>query len=208
MKLRAKATQPHVNSRSFSRCRALAQENLSPMKPSKPIITPKFLAVLTLVFNLAAPVLRAQNLNDRVMVEARAKSTSDFKSNKGTPVNTVTQNEKLEIEIRGKPQSPETRAGKWTIYGRDLTNNDIKVLDYGNFAIALVNGKQQLETTSVSITFTREHNVVTKKKKRSTITRVKAEGTKYFGYSVVVFSGKIVVGEVANPINIRKDAGE
>jgi hypothetical protein len=165
---------------------------------------------------LAPSVVLAQSSNDRVRIEVRPESDQDRKDIKGSSADTVTQNKSLQIAISGKPKSPETRKGKWTIYGRDLKKHGITVLESGEFNLDLpASGQQKIESKKVSTTYTPEHSVVSKSSGRGGSSartpkakKVEAEGTKYAGYSIVIKDGDKVVGETADPMGIVNEASK
>ena len=185
---------------------------LSPANPHiKKMKTKLSLTSLVLLhaFHFATPSLRAQDAGDRVRIEVRVAADQDRKDIKGSSADTVTQNKTLQIVISGKPKSPETRTGKWTVYGRSLSGHDLTVIGSGDFKIDLAaSGQQKVEGQKVSATYTPEHSVGSGTGTRTKAKKVEATGTKYVGYSVVVKDGDKVVGEAAEPMGIVKEAAK
>ncbi len=178
------------------------------MKTALPLLaTACALTALTL-----SPHAAAQGASDRVRIEVRVVSEQDRKDLKGTSADTITQHKSLQISLSGKPKVPETRTGKWTIYGHAAKGHDVTVLESGEFKIELPQtGPQKLESKKVSTTFTPEHSVVSGSGGRGRAPKAKkveGEGTKYAGYSVIIKDGATVVGEAAEPMGIVKEAGK
>lgn len=102
---------------------------LSPAKPRKKQTTKTKLSLASLALlgalHFATPPLRAQDGSDRVHIDVRVAADQDRKDIKGSSADTVTQNKTLEITITGKPKNPETRTGKWTVYGRSVSGHDL-----------------------------------------------------------------------------------
>jgi hypothetical protein len=171
-----------------------------------PAMHRKLLPFLAITLALAAPALRALSLNDRVLIDVTVDARGDRKKIKGTSVATITQEVMLHITVRGKPKSPETRTGTWTIYGRDLSIKTITAISSGKFTVDLSKGPQVFTSEIVNTTSTAAHSVATGTGTNAKAKKVDADGTKYVGYSVVVQAGDTVVGEAANPTDIRKSA--
>lgn len=165
--------------------------------------------VLLSAFHFATPSLRAQDGSDRVRIEVRVAADQDRKDIKGSSADTVTQNKTLEITISGKPKSPETRTGKWTVYGRDAKGHDLTAVGSGEFKLDIpATGQQKIVSQKVATTYTPEHAVSSGTGTRTKAKKVDATGTKYVGYSVVVKDGEKVVGEAAEPMGIAKEAAK
>lgn len=150
--------------------------------------------------------------NELVRIEVRVASEQDRKDLKNTSADTVTQYKTLHLTLSGKPQSPETRTGKWTAYGHSAKGHDYAVLESGEFKVDLsANGRQTVESKRISTTYTPEHSTVTRG--RSTRGRgatmrakkVEATGTKFAGYGVVITSGGKVVGETFDPPGLKQE---
>ena len=153
--------------------------------------------------------------NDRVRVEVRMTSESDRKDLKNTTANTVTQHKALTILLSGKPKTPETRVIKWTAYGRDVKDRDVRPIESGEIKLDLTaHGQQTAESKRISTTFTPEHSESSKSgsgsgsgsssRGSSRSKKVEASGVKFAGYSVQVLDGATVVGEAADPQGIGK----
>lgn len=165
--------------------------------------------VLLQALHFATPPLRAQDAGERVRIEVHVAADQDRKDIKGSSADTVTQNKTLEIAITGKPKSPETRTGKWTVYGRSISGHDLTALGSGEFKIDLpATGQQKIVAQKVATTYTPEHAVSSGTGTRTKAKKVEATGTKYVGYSVVVKDGEKVVGEAAEPMGIAKEAAK
>jgi hypothetical protein len=150
-------------------------------------------------FSLAATLANALDNNDRVRVEVRPHSEADRKNIKGASVDTKSQTYMLEIVITGKPKSPETRAVKWYIFGKDLKSNAITILESAEEPLNLtVRGEQKIETKKAESTSTPEH--VEKKKK------VEAKGVRIVGHGVQVKDADIVVGESFSSETLKPEA--
>ena len=149
--------------------------------------------------------------NDRVRIEAKLTTDTDRKDLGGTTTDTVTQKKSIIIKLTGKPKSPETRVVKWTAYGRDVKEKDVKVLESAELPLALDKGGiQTVETKTFSSTYTPEHSKGKGGKGgggkgsggKSGGKKVEAEGTKFAGYSIQVMEGTHVVGEASDPVGI------
>lgn len=177
---------------------------------TKSIRTASALALLTSIILPAAA--RAQSANDRVRIEVRVQSEQDRKDIKGASADTVMQKKTLQMAISGKPKTPETRTGKWTVYGRDLKGRDITVLESGEFKIEVsASGQQKVESKAVATTYTPEHSVVSKGSGRGRspkAKKVEATGTKYIGYVVEVKDDGKVVGEASDPMGLKAEAAK
>lgn len=179
------------------------------MKTNRLILLTAALALTT-----AAPFAKAQTSNDMVRIEVRVQSEQDRKDIKGSSADTVTQKKSLFIALSGKPKSPETRKGKWTVYGRDMKGGrDIAVLESGEFNIDLpASGQQKVESKVVSLTYTPEHSVVSRSgsgsRSRTTAKKAPGEGNKYAGYGVVIKDGDKVVGEMFDPMGLKQEAAK
>ncbi len=187
------------------------------MNPALPRLLPALLCWAGLLPHAGAQVAPS----DLVRLEVRVASDSDRKDIKGSTADTVTQHKTLQITVSGKPKSPETRTGKWTVYGRGLKDKEITVLGTDDFKIDLGQGVQKVETKQVSTTSTPEHGVVSRGgggaaggggggggNKPARVKKVAAEGTKYLGYGVVVKNGDIVVGEAFEPMGLKQEAAK
>lgn len=148
---------------------------------------------------------------EMVSVEVRAVSDTDRKEIKGTSADTVTQHRTLEILLRGKPKTPETRVVKWVAFGRDLKDKDVSVLERGEFPLDLSDrGMQRMQSNKVSTTSTAAH-VVSKgrggnrnnKNANFRGSKVPASGTKYAGYGVQVREGNKILGEAYDPAGLK-----
>lgn len=164
-------------------------------------------AALALLWTPSVSV--AQTLNDRVRVEVRVQSSSERSSKEketpGAPPDTITSQKKLEIAISGKPKTPETRTGKWTIFGKDVNSRETSVLGSGDFAIELpVNGQQEVVSNTITTTapLTRAPRAPRSRDGKKEEKNEKAE-VKYYGYSVVVKEGDTVVGEYYDPASLK-----
>ncbi len=182
--------------------------------PTHQFVLPATAVALLAFAGLSAPFAKAQSANDRVRIEVRVQTDSDRKDIKGSSADTVTQRKSLFIAISGKPKSPETRTGKWTVYGRDMKGGrDIAVLESGEFKIELpASGQQKVESKVVSATYTPEHSVVSRSgsgsRSRSTAKKTPGEGNKYAGYGVVIKDGDQIVGEMFDPMGIKQEAAK
>jgi hypothetical protein len=141
--------------------------------------------------------------NDYVRIEGRVQTEQDRKDLKGTTVDEVTQGKTLFITISGKPKTPETRTGTWTLYGRDLKGHDIEVLEHGDFKVDLSAGPQKVESKKASTTYTPEHAGGGKKGNGK---KVEAEGKRFAGYVVTVKDGDKVVGQLSDPPGLQGTA--
>ena len=154
----------------------------------------------------------AQSPNDMVRVEVKVQATTEHKgSGKTIRSEPVEQDKTMDIEITGKPKTPETRTGKWMIYGRDEKGHAVSVVDSGDFKIELpVSGPQKVESKKVSMNYTPSHNQGGGggKGKPKAGKKVEATGTKYAGYGVVVMDGDKVVGEAYDPMGIKTEANK
>jgi hypothetical protein len=176
--------------------------------------TPSLLTLL-LTFAITAPLLHAQlSGSDHVRIEARVQTEQDRKANKGTTVDTVTQSKTLQLTLTGKPKSPETRKGTWTVYARDVKSNKIIVAESGEFPIDFGAGPQKLESKKVNMTYTPERSSGGGGKGRGgggrggSSKKTPAEGTKYAGYGVTVKDGDKTVGEHFDPAGLKAEAAK
>lgn len=160
-----------------------------------------WLCSITAIVSLLPLAARAQSAADLVRIEVRTQSEQDRAGNKGTTVDTVTQSKTLLITINGKAKSPETRAGTWVAYGRDMKGNDYSILEQGEFKIDLAAGPQKIESKKITTTYTPEH--YGEGAKRGKNNKVEAEGKKFVGYMVTVKDGDKVVGHVSDPPGLQ-----
>ncbi len=149
--------------------------------------------------------------NELVRIEVRVASKQNRKDLPNTTTDTVTQGKTLHIVLSGKPKIPETRTGKWIVYGHAAKNHDVAVLESGEFKIDLSpNGQQKIETKEVSTTYTREHATVSRSGNgRGSSTRAKqieATGMKFVGFGIVIKEDEKVVGEAFDPPSMNKEA--
>lgn len=179
-------------------------------------LTLKHLILGAAIFTGATGVARAQvSSNDAVRVEVRPQTESEHKDIKGATVDTVTQGKTLQIILSGKPKDPETRTGKWKIYGRDMKDHDLMVLASGDFKIEFVRGSQTVSSTKATATYTPQYTPVTANRGNArggrtapAAKKVEATGTKYAGYSVTIYDGDKVAGSAADPSGIEKEANK
>jgi hypothetical protein len=110
---------------------------------------------------LAAPAgAQMVAANDRVRVEVRTDNESDHKDLPKTNADAITQHKQLNIILSGKERSNEARVIEWTVYGRNVRNNDVRVVGSGKVKVAFdAQGKQTVETKTVSTTYTPEHSI-------------------------------------------------
>ena len=152
--------------------------------------------------------------NDYVRIDVRVQSDQDRKDIAKTSADTVTQHKTLNITVSGKAKSPETRAGKWTAYGRSLKGNDITALESGEFKVDLANGSQKIESKKVTTTYTPEHAEVSTSRSRgssssrTTARKIPADGKKFIGFSIVVKDGDKTVGEYFDPAGLQAEAAK
>lgn len=181
------------------------------MKPIHIICRALVALALTLPFAANAQMLSS---NERVSVAVSIKSANKVKDIKGSSTDTVTQNKELSIQLSGSARIKETRVIKWAAYGRDQKSRTLSTIGFGEIPLALsINGKQSVESKSISTTYTPEHSVVSKSSGRSrgrapTAKKVAAEGIKFVGYSVQVVDGGRVVGESSDPIGIKQEVAK
>ena len=170
-------------------------------------------SALALLLQFSGPAAVAQMVasNDRVRIEAKLTTDTDRKDLGGTTTDTVTQKKSITIKLSGKAKSPETRVVKWTAYGRDVKDNDVKVLESAELPLALdKSGTQTVETKTFSSTYTPEHSKGKGGKGgkggggkgKGGGKKVEAEGTKFAGYAIQVKDGSQVVGEASDPVGI------
>lgn len=177
-----------------------------------------FLAFLSLACPLTLPAAEMVSSNDRVNIDVKIDASSDHKDLPKTNTDTVTQHRTLDIALTGKARSNEARVVKWTVFGKNLKNNNIRVLGSGEIKLAFdAQGSAKVQSKEVTCTYTPEHSVVENNRGRGLnnrngnnntlprAKRVEAEGEKYLGYSVQVLDGARVVGEASDPIGIKID---
>ncbi len=152
--------------------------------------------------------------NERVQIEVRVKANDDRKDLPKTSTDAVTQHKTLEISLSGKFREGDTRMVKWTAFGKNMKNDNIRALGTGEFKLALdSHGMSKGESKEITCSYTPEHTEVENAKGRARAgaknantgprtKRVDAEGEKFIGYSVQVLDGTKVVGEAADPIGI------
>ena len=178
-------------------------------------MTPRFSPAFAFVFAslfVIMPPLRAQIVsgNEYVRVEGRVQTDEDRKDLPKTSVDSVTQHKTLTFALSGKAKTPETRTGKWTAYGRTLKNNDLFVIESGEFKIDLSSGAQKVESKQITTTYTPEHGVFSKAKKgagkgQPMAKTAAASGTKFAGFGVIIRDGDKVVGQYFDPAGIKAD---
>jgi len=169
------------------------------------MITHPIIFVAATALALIGPIAGAQTLNDRVRIEVRVLTDQERKEIKGSRADSVTQKKTLQIAVAGKPKSPETRTGKWTVYGRDVKSKSIAVIESGEFKLELpVAGQQKVDSKAASMTYTPEHAAGSGKGSK----KVEAEGIKYIGYGVVVKDGETVVSESYDPPGLKQEVAK
>jgi hypothetical protein len=153
-----------------------------------------------------APYAPAQAPASRMGLQVQIQTQQDRKEIKGSSADTVTQKKVLQITINGAPRSPETRTGKWTVYGRNLKTREITVIESGKFEVQLeANGQQKMETQTVETTSTPDHFVVSSGRKGKA-KKMEASGTKYYGFSVILKDGAAAVASIFDPANLGDKA--
>lgn len=176
--------------------------------------------ILSLLLGVCAAFspVHAQSTNDMVRVQVRTISKNKNKDIKGASVDTVTQNEMLEISLSGKPQSGDSRTVKWYVFGKDQKSNAISILGSGEEKVNLnANGQQKFETKEISTTSTAAHTEVAKsssrggssrgKSSRPSVKKVEGSGVKYAGYGVQVKQGAKVLGESFTGDSFKQHVG-
>jgi hypothetical protein len=176
-----------------------------------------FLALLTLSlgFNGAGRADQMVAANDRVQIEVKVDANNDHKDLPKTNAETVIQHKTLDIILTGKARSNEARVIKWTVYGKNLKNNNVKALGTGEIKLSFdEHGAAKVQSKEVTCTYTPEHAVVENANRvknlnrnnnvNRTTKRVEAEGEKYLGYSVKVLDGTRVVGEASDPVGVEE----
>jgi hypothetical protein len=175
----------------------------------------KFLAFVLGAAFAAAPACFAQGGNDYVVVNVRVDAKTDQKDIPNSTASTKTQNENVQIQLSGKPKSPETRTVKWYIFGKDVRSNAVKALESGEEALSLSASGQQVIQKKATTTFTPDHTVVERnnnnnnnqnQNNRPNSRRVQGEGVKYVGYVVIVKDGDKVVGKASTGQELEKEA--
>jgi len=178
---------------------------------------PIFAILAALPFTIHAAEMVSSN--DRVNIDVKIDASSDRKDLPKTNADTVTQHKTLDITLTGKGRSNEARVVKWTVFGKNLKNNNIRVLGSGEIKLAFdAQGSAKVQSKEVTCTYTPEHSVVENNKRGNGLNkgngnnnnlprakRVDAEGEKYLGYSVQVLDGARVVGETSDPIGVKID---
>ncbi len=180
-------------------------------------------ASLLLPLSLGARADQMVAANDRVRVEVKVDGNNDRKDLAKTSTDAVTQHKSLEIALSGKARvGADARVVKWTVYAKNLRNNNVKALESGEFKLALdAQGAAKVTTKEVSCTYTPEHSVVEGNgavgvnprngktgRNQQRMRRVEAEGERYLGYSVKVMDGTQVLGEASDPMGIGDKAPE
>jgi hypothetical protein len=176
--------------------------------PSRALRLPALAALALLT--LAAPLRTAQaqmgadNVRIEVKVESENEKTKPAAGAKGKPDPTTHQDRTLTIMLSGKPRSPETRTGKWTVYSKDAKDKDIASADSAEFKLDLpASGQQKVESKKVSLTFTPAH--IEGGGGKAVGKKVEATGNKYYGYSIIIKDGEKVVGESYDPPGLKQE---
>jgi hypothetical protein len=164
-----------------------------------------FLGILIVVSFGSASFLQAQPLpgSDRVRVQVKVQSETERKNLKGTHTDQITEHKTLVIRLTGKSKDPETRAVRWTVFGKDLVTNKMTTLGTEEITLALAaDGSQTTTSKRISATHTPDHILSHGKKREGG--KVAAEGVKYLGYAVQVRDGEKIVGEASDPPGVEK----
>lgn len=146
--------------------------------------------------------LRAQSAIDSnltVSIEARVQSEQARKDIKGSSVDSVTQTKSLVFLLKGKPKEPETRVGKWKVYGRDLKDKELISIESGAFPLDLSQRTQTVETKRFVTSYTPAHSVASTRRTAAAAKKTPAEGIKYVGFVLTVTDDSGVVGEYSEP---------
>jgi hypothetical protein len=164
------------------------------------------LACWLLCLSLSEPAhLSAQTTTDpnlTVSIEARVQSEQARKSIKGSSVDSVTQTKSLVFLLKGKPKEPETRVGKWKVYGRDLKDKELISIESGEFPLDLSQRTQTVETKRFITSYTPAHTIAAAGGAGGAAAAPKkkpAEGVKYVGFVLIVTDGSVVVGDYTEP---------
>lgn len=140
--------------------------------------------------------LFAQSAMDDVRVEVRSKIAKEFDKIKNSTSSKTSQDVSISIVLFGRPKTPETRVVKWALFGKGIDNDRITILASDTVKLALdYKGQQTLESTQASVTYTPDHTVSKRARKKTTLKQEEGSGVKYFGYGVVVVDGAAVVGK-------------
>jgi hypothetical protein len=171
------------------------------------ISLPLFTGFCALVLFAPLPA-GAQSLNNAVRVEAQIVTKRERDPIKGSSGAKITQLFALQVTLKGQPKSVETRTGTWMLFGRDLATKTVTKLDSGTFKVDLSESRmQRIETPETATTATPAYNTVTGGGQgNAKVKRVKAEGVKYYGYSVVIKDGDAVVGELYSEPSLKKES--
>jgi hypothetical protein len=164
------------------------------------------LACGLLCLSLSQPAhLSAQTIIDSnltVSIEARVQSEQARKDIKGSSVDSVTQTKSLVFLLKGKPKEPETRVGKWKVYGRDLKDKQLISIESGEFPLDLSQRTQTVETKRFITSYTPAHTIAAAGGAGGAAAAPKkkpAEGVKYVGFVLTVTDGSVVVGDYTEP---------
>lgn len=142
-------------------------------------------------------------LNDRVSVSVRVNSEYDLQNLPNSVSHRIRVYKTLSIILKGQSKNPETRTVKWTIYGRNLMNNQVSPIDGRDLRVFFDEGKQTIDTSGTVTEYIPNHFEKGRDARRNIQDQHSLGiGIMYAGYSVQVFDGPTLVGEYSDPVGI------
>lgn len=153
----------------------------------------------------------AQGATSPVRIEVKVTGGPRFDRIRGSNAMTTRDTKRLEILLSSVSQAPPAGVtARWSIYGRSVTGNTLRVLGSGTSPVTVRAGQTQtLLSDPITATSTPAHGVVTGRGRRGRLPPTKAvaaEGVRYAGYGVQVLQAGAVVAEVFSAPSLKEQA--
>ncbi|MCX6880130.1 MAG: hypothetical protein NTW21_40955 [Verrucomicrobia bacterium] len=167
--------------------------------------------VAALVWSGLSGPLLAEPVARHITVKVTVDNASDFKDIAGSTARSKQQTRQLSVLLDNRDQEAANDvAVKWAIYARKMTDHKLVTVKQGNLKTKI----GPLETATVksdkvTIKGTPKHAVTTRKKvngkNQSSTKNNPASGEEYYGYSVAVYVGSVLIDEIYSQPSLKPD---
>lgn len=165
-----------------------------------------FLLSLFTLKLISLPALAAPPTSVGIKVEAEGKA--DYGDGKKSETKTQTRTLRIALTNTGKTAVPQMSV-KWTIYGHTMDGHKLVEIKSGTENAALAAGSGiEISTAQVSISGAREHAVSSGGGRRMKFKNVPASGHQYYGYSVEVYDGGVLIASEYSQPSLEKAAAK
>jgi len=145
----------------------------------------------------------------RVDVKVAVTETNDYHNIAGSAARSKQQSRQLRVTLGNWDKVPIADvSAKWVIYARKMDSNKVVTVKQGTVKTKLgALSTITVKSDKVTMKGTPKHTVVTKKnvkgKVQSSSKNNPATGEEYYGYSVAVYAGTVLIEEISDPASLK-----